>query len=108
MNEHQQKRLEDLVQLLCNRFGRRTTLGEAFTAIIGINRLSQGDTLCISDLAELSGEPVSSVSRWLKRAPHIQMVTDPEDERRKFIQITDWEKANTHLAVIAAILGHSE
>ena len=34
--------------------------------------------------------------------------TPEEMERRKLIEITDWEKANTHLVAITAILGDSE
>ncbi len=104
MNEQQQERLEELVKVLCDRFGRRTTLGEVFAAVIGIRRLSRGDTLCVSDLAELSGEPVSNVSRWLRQVPHLQMVPDPEDERRKLIQVVDWERAGSHFDALVELL----
>jgi len=100
--------LEQLIRVLCDRFGGRTTLGETLTIVITLDRLSCGETLSISDLANLSGQSISSVSRWLDRMPHVLLVNDPTDERRKLIEITDWEKANTHLAAIAAILGHSE
>ena len=108
MNKRQPQILEELVGVLCDRFGRRTTLGETLTAVIGLDRLSCGETLCISDLAKLSGQSKSNVSRWLDRVPHVRLVDDPNDERSKLIEITDWEKANTHLAAIAAILNRSE
>ncbi len=108
MNERQTQILEELVGVLCDHFGQRTTLGETLTAVIALDRLSCDETLCISDLANLSGQSKSSVSRWLDRMPHVRLDSDPTDERRKLIEITDWEKANTHLVAIAAILGHSE
>ena len=108
MNERQTQILEELVGVLCDHFGRRTTLGETLTEVIALDRLSRDETLCISDLANLSSQSKSSVSRWLDRMPHVRLDSDPTDERRKLIEITDWEKANTHLVAVAAILGYSE
>lgn len=107
-SERQTRILEELVRVLCDRFGQRTTLGETLTVLIAFHRLSRGETLSISDLANLSGQSTSSVSRWLDRMTNVRLVNDPNDERRKLIEIIDWEKPKPYMARVAAILGHSE
>ena len=59
----------------------------------------------MSDIARLSGESNSNVSRWLNRAPFIRLVDDPDDERRKLIEITDLRAAQSHLRNVEEILG---
>ena len=108
MNEQQQEALEELVRVLRDRFGRRTTLGEALAAIVFLNRLTRGESLGVSELAHLSGESVSNVSRWLKRVRHVELINDPSDERRKLIRITDWDVARSHYSELASIFGRME
>jgi len=59
-------------------------------------------------MAKLSGESMSNVSRWLNQAPFIRLVDDPEDERRKLIEISDSRAAQSHLRKIEEILGDPE
>ena len=108
MKKRQPQILEKLVGVLCDRFGQRTTLGETLMAVIAFRCLSRGETLSISDLANLSGQSNSSVSRWLDGMTNVRLVTDPNDERRKLVKITDWEKTKPYMARVAAILGHFE
>ncbi len=108
MNEQQEKRLEELLEVLRDRFGHRATLGMVLTAVKSIHLVSRGLKLSVSDIARLSGEPKSNVSRWLIQAPLVRLVDDPEDERRKFIEIVDSGAARSHLQKIEAILGDPE
>ena len=108
MNEQQEQRLEELLEVLRDRFGQRAPLGLVLTAVKGIHRVSRGVKLSISDLARLSGDSLSNVSRWLNQAPFIKLVDDPDDERRKLIEITDSRAARSHLQKIETILTDPE
>jgi len=59
-------------------------------------------------VARLSGDSLSNVSRWLNQAPFIKLVDDPDDDRRKLIEITDSRAARSHLQKIEAILADPE
>ena len=104
MNEQQEQKLEQLLEVLRDRFGQGAPLGMVLTAVKGIHRVSRGAKLSVSDAARLSGESVSNVSRWLNRAPLVRLVKDPEDDRRKLVEITDMRVARSHMQQIAAIL----
>jgi hypothetical protein len=108
MNEQQEQRLEELLEVLRDRFGQGAPLGLVLTAVKGIHRVSRGVKLSISDVARLSGDSLSNVSRWLNQAPFIKLVDDPDDERRKLIEITDSRAARSHLQKIEAILADPE
>ena len=105
MNEQQEQKLEQLLEVLRDRFGHGAPLGMVLTAVKGIHRVSRGAKLSVSDAARLSGESVSNVSRWLNRAPFIRLVDDPEDDRRKLIKIENLRAAQSHLRKVAEILG---
>ena len=108
MNEQQEQRLEELLEVLRDRFGQGAPLGLVLTAVKGIHRVSRGAKLSISDVARLSGDYLSNVSRWLNQAPFIKLVDDPDDDRRKLIEITDSRAARSHLQKIEAILADPE
>ncbi len=108
MNKQQEQRLEELLEVLRDRFGQGAPLGKVLTAVKGIHRVSRGAKLSVSDMAKLSGESMSNVSRWLNQAPFIRLVDDPEDERRKLIEISDSRAAQSHLREIEEILGDPE
>jgi DNA-binding transcriptional ArsR family regulator len=95
---------ESIVRLFVERYGRNTTLGELLAASIGIRRIAEGERLCVTHLAQYSGEAISSVSRWLNQLPHVELVTDDVDQRRKSIRITDQAKAYGHLPSLQQLI----
>ena len=95
------RKLESIVQVLLERYGRGITLGELHVATLGIRMIAEGTPISVTELAHHSGEPASNVSRWLRRVPHVELVDDDEDQRRKLIRLTDRDHAYGHLAAIS-------
>ena len=101
-------KLESIVRVLVQRYGRTTTLGELLAATIGIRRIAEGEPISVTDLAELSGESTSNVSRWLGKVPHVELAPDQSDQRRKLIQFTDPDRAFRHLPAIQEVFQRQE
>ncbi len=85
------------LEVLVERYGRYRTLGEVLAAATCFRRLEEGESLSVSDLAHYAGEPVSNISRWLHRAPHVELVTDDHDQRCKRLRIVGSDTVHRHL-----------
>lgn len=74
------------------RFGSKLTIGELRSVMVGQLALYEHRQITVSELAEQSGQPLSSVSRRLGKVPWIRLVQHPTDARAKYIEVDDVER----------------
>jgi hypothetical protein len=94
--------LSELFQSLTDEFGRRASLAKVSMFLDVCARLEGGDTLSISEVARATGEPISSVSRWVTETPILRVVADPTDERRRLVEIVDSSAYHRVLSIVRA------
>jgi DNA-binding MarR family transcriptional regulator len=82
-------RLSQLTKVLSDAFGQRTTLGKLSVLVEVHERLASGEQFSMSQIAEATDQPLSSVSRWVNEVGYLILVDDPVDERRKLVQMSD-------------------
>jgi len=81
-----------MMEHLEKRFGSKTTVGELRSVLVGQLALYERRQINVSELADQSGQPLSSVSRRLRNVPWIRMVRHPADARAKYIEVDDVER----------------
>ncbi len=103
-------RLEELLAVLVERYGRRTTLGEIFAITASLRRLCHQERVTIAEIAEVTGLPKQSLSRWaLKRVgDSIVLRVNDEDQRVHDVVLLDKDRAREPIELLAEILGVTE
>jgi len=98
--------LEELLELLVQRFGPDRSLGEAFATCYTLRMAREGREISISDIAKATGLPKQNLSRWLAYQVSIGQANtraSEDDARRQEIGITDPVWAFRHLERAAEI-----
>ncbi len=89
--------LIETVDILIDRFGARLTLGELKAVLVTHLALSTHERITLTDVADASGQPKQSISRWLRRAPHVYLADNPDDARSKILKARDMEAMVAYL-----------
>ncbi len=100
--------LEELLELLVQRFGSDRSLGEAFATCYALRMAREGREVGLSDIARATGLPKQNLSRWLAYQVSIGQAhtrASEDDARRQEIGITDPVWAFRHLERVAEIFG---
>ena len=87
---------------MITRFHGRMTLAELYTALIGHLALVNGEDLTISELAGRSNQNRQSVSRWVDKAPNVDLFDHPEDGRSKLIRAVDLARMTAYVDTMIA------
>lgn len=99
--------LEQLLEVLVDRFGSARTLGEVYATTYALRAVREGKPVTLADVAAHTGIAKQNLSRWLKQ--HVeseQAVSLPHhiDGRMHEIGVVDPDYACRHLPAVAAVL----
>lgn len=100
-------RLEDLLRLLVDRHGARTTLGEMLAVTAAMARLCRKPEVSIAEIAEATGLPKQNLSRWARKrvGDSIALRVNEQDQRRHDVILVDERRGQEHIERLARVLG---
>lgn len=84
--------LETVLRRLVEHYDRTTSVGALLTMLVTIRLQAQGRQPTIGELAEITGMPRQSISRWVARHERkgwIKVVENPDDHRERRITAAD-------------------
>jgi DNA-binding transcriptional regulator GbsR (MarR family) len=98
--------LEELLMAFVERYGRRTTLGEVLAVMASLKRLCRQDSVTVAEIAEATGLPKQSLSRWAQKrvGSSIVLNVNDEDQRVHDVRLLDKQIASEPIARFARIL----
>ena len=98
--------MEELLTILVERYGRRTTLGEMLAIYAALHRLCTHRQVTIAEIAEVTGLPKQSLSRWAQKrvGDSIILNTNEDDQRVHDLKLLDETVADEPLAKLAELL----
>jgi DNA-binding transcriptional regulator GbsR (MarR family) len=101
--------MEDLLTILVERYGRRTTLGEVLAVYAALHRMCSKDRVTIAEIAEATGLPKQSLSRWAQKrlGESIVLNINEDDQRVHDVRLVNREAAAETLSQLAEVLGTS-
>lgn len=114
MDEKQRKAtlasMEDLMTILVERYGRRTTLGEVLAIYAALHRMCSSDRVTIAEIAEATGLPKQSLSRWAQKriGDSIVLNINEDDQRVHDVRLVNKTVAAEPLSQLAQVLGTLE
>jgi hypothetical protein len=101
--------MEELLTILVERYGRRTTLGEVLAIYTALHRMCFSDRVTIAEIAEATGLPKQSLSRWAQKrlGDSIVLNINEDDQRVHDVRLLNREVAAEPLGKLADVLFRS-
>ena len=102
------KKMEEILKMLVDRHGARMTLGELLTITSSMARLCEQDAVTVAEIADATGLPKQSVSRWARKRIDTRLLvarTRAEDERVTEYALVNRDQAADHLKALGKTLG---
>ena len=99
-----------ILEGLIEKFGSRTSIGALFAMQVTLEMLNKGERPSINDIAELTGTPRQTISRWVShhvKRGWIQLESNPDDAREKYIRATDRRLLSSKHTELRKLLGSS-
>ncbi len=98
--------IEELLMAWVERYGRRTTLGEMLAVMAGLKRLCLKDRVTVAEIAEATGLPKQSLSRWAQKrvGASIALTVNEDDQRVHDLVLLDANVASEPIRRFAEIL----
>ena len=96
-----------MLHLMVERYGSRTTLGEALAVAVTMTRLCRVDRVTLAEIADATGLRKQNLSRWaLKRmGQSIELKSNEDDRRIKEIVLIDPDQGQEYVEALARTLG---
>lgn len=100
-------RLQATLQLMVERYGSRTTLGEALAISMTMARLCQADRVTVAEVADATGLRKQNISRWAQKrmGQSIEVRSNEDDRRIKEIVLIDPSRGKEYVEALARTLG---
>jgi DNA-binding MarR family transcriptional regulator len=100
-------RMETLLKLLMERYGRRTTLGEMLAITAALRKLCTQDRVTLAEIADATGLPKQSLSRWAKKrvGESILLSVNDEDQRVHDVVLVDSKRGQEPIERFAEVFG---
>ena len=100
-------RLEATLQLMVERYGARTTLGEALAISMTMGRLCKVDRVTVAEIADATGLRKQNISRWAQKrmGQSIEVRSNEDDQRIKEIVLIDPSRGQEYVEALARTLG---
>jgi hypothetical protein len=101
--------MEELLTILVERYGRRTTLGEMLAICASLHRMCLQKQVTIAEIAEATGLPKQSLSRWAQKriGNSIELNTNEDDQRVHDVRLVNEHVADEPLLKLAEVLRKS-
>ena len=98
--------MEELLTILVERYGRRTTLGEVLAIYAALHRMCFKDRVTIAEIAEATGLPKQSLSRWAQKrlGESIVLNINEDDQRVHDVRLVNKQVASEPLSQLAEVL----
>ena len=98
--------LEAILQQLVLHHGARITLGEMLAVTAAMSRLCKQDQVTIAEIAEATGLPKQSLSRWAQKrvGESIVLKINDEDRRVHDVLMLDSQRGGDNLSRLAEIM----
>lgn len=98
--------MEELLTILVERYGRRTTLGETLAVYAALHRLCTHRQVTIAEIADATGLPKQSLSRWAQKrvGDSIVLNINEDDQRVHDVQLLNETVADEPLGKLAELL----
>ncbi len=98
--------MEELLIVLVERYGRRTTLGEMLAIYASLHRMCTKKQVTVAEIAEATGLPKQSLSRWAQKrvGDSIVLNTNEDDQRVHDVRLVNEEVADEPLLKLVEIL----
>jgi hypothetical protein len=98
--------LEKILHQLVEHHGARMTLGEMLAITAAMARLCKKDRVTIAEIAEATGLPKQSLSRWTQKriGDSIVLKVNEEDHRVHDVTMLDHERGRDNVARLAEIM----
>ena len=98
--------LEEILRQLVAHHGARTTLGEMLAITAAMARLCQRDRVTIAEIAQATGLPKQSVSRWAQKrvGESIVLKINEEDRRVHDVSMLDKQRGRDNIARLAELM----
>ena len=98
--------MEELLRAWVERYGRRTTLGELLAIMAALRRLCTQDQVTVAEIADATGLPKQSLSRWAKKrvGDSIVLRINEDDQRVHDVLLLDKNIASEPIRRFAEIL----
>lgn len=98
--------LEEILQQLVLHHGARITLGEMLAIAAAMARMCKHGRVTIAEIAEATGLPKQSLSRWTQKriGESIVLKVNDEDRRVHDVLMLDSERGRENLARLAEIM----
>jgi len=100
-------RLEAVLHLMVERYGSRTTLGEALAVAVTMARLCRVDRVTLAEIADATGLRKQNISRWAQKrmGQSIEFKSNEDDRRIKEIVLIDPGQGQEYVEAVARTLG---
>ena len=98
--------MEELLMAWVERYGRRRTLGEMLAITAALKRLCDQDRVTVAEIAEATGLPKQSLSRWAQKrvGNSIALRINEDDQRVHDVVLLDKNVASEPIRRFARIL----
>ena len=98
--------LEEVLRQLVEHHGSRITLGEMLAITAAMALLCKGDKVTIAEIAEATGLPKQSVSRWAQKriGDSIVLKINDDDRRVHDVSMLDSQRGGDNIARLAEIM----
>ena len=100
-------RVEAALKLMVERYGSRTTLGEALAIANTMARLCKVDRVTVAEIADATGLRKQNISRWAQKrmGQSIEVRSNEDDQRIKEIVLIDPSRGREYVEALAHTLG---
>ena len=92
---------------MVERYGARTTLGEALAISLTMGRLCKVDRVTVAEIADATGLRKQNISRWAQKrmGQSIEVRSNEDDHRIKEIVLIDPSRGQEYVEALARTLG---
>lgn len=98
--------LEEILRQLVLHHGARVTLGEMLAITAAMARFCKHDRVTIAEIAEATGLPKQSISRWAQKrlGESLVLTLNDDDGRVRELSLLDDQRGRDNLARLAEIM----
>ena len=98
--------MEELLRVLVDHHGARSTIGEMLAIYAGMARLCKQDQVSIAEIAEATGLPKQNLSRWARKriGDSISLRVNEDDQRVHDVVMTDSLRGQENIERLARLL----
>ncbi len=98
--------LEEILRQLVLHHGARVTLGEMLAITAAMARFCKRDRVTIAEIADTTGLPKQSVSRWAQKrlGESLVLMMNDDDGRVRDLSLLDNQRGRDNLARLAEIM----